>query len=42
MIQQINRLKSKQAADSKPEENAATTEDVLLLREIRDSLKNKG
>ncbi len=42
MIQQINRLKSKQAADSKPEEEEATTEDVLLLREIRDSLKNKS
>jgi large conductance mechanosensitive channel len=42
MIQQINRLKSKQAAVSKPEEEAATTEDVLLLREIRDSLKNKS
>jgi large conductance mechanosensitive channel len=42
MIQQINRLKSKQAADSTPEEVAATAEDVLLLREIRDSLKNKG
>ena len=42
MIQQINRLKSKQVPDSTPEEVAATPEDVLLLREIRDSLKSKG
>lgn len=42
MIQQINRLKSKQVPDSMPEEVAATPEDVLLLREIRDSLKSKG
>ena len=42
MIQQINRLKSKQVPDSTPEEVAATPEDVLLLREIRDSLKARG
>ena len=42
MIQQINRLKSKQVPDNTPKEVAATPEDVLLLREIRDSLKSKG
>lgn len=37
MIKQINRLKKdKQAADSAP---SPISEDVLLLREIRDSLK---
>lgn len=34
MVKQINRLKSEAAP--------ATPEDVLLLREIRDSLKNKN
>ncbi|HEX5127484.1 MAG TPA: large conductance mechanosensitive channel protein MscL [Rhodocyclaceae bacterium] len=36
MIKQINRLKRHHAATP-----AATPEDVLLLREIRDALKNK-
>jgi large conductance mechanosensitive channel len=36
MIQQINRLKKKE-----PEAVAATPEDIALLREIRDSLKQK-
>jgi large conductance mechanosensitive channel len=36
MIKQINRLKLKEAITPPP---AATPEDVLLLREIRDSLK---
>ena len=42
MIRQINRLTASQAkpvADAPP---PAPAEDVLLLREIRDSLKNKG
>lgn len=42
MIRQINRLTAAQAkpvADAPP---PAPAEDVLLLREIRDSLKNKG
>lgn len=42
MVRQINRLKFKQSADNAPEEAAAPPEDVLLLREIRDSLKSKG
>jgi large conductance mechanosensitive channel len=37
MIKQINRLKAQEAAA--PTEPPATPEDVLLLREIRDSLK---
>jgi large conductance mechanosensitive channel len=37
MVKQINRLK-KEAPAAEP---AATPEDVLLLREIRDQLKNK-
>ena len=37
MIKQINRLKKEAAAA--PAEPPATPEDVLLLREIRDSLK---
>ena len=42
MIRQMNRLTTSTA---EPEATAATPitpEDVLLLREIRDSLKNKG
>ena len=42
MIRQMNRMS---AANAEPEATAAapiTPEDVLLLREIRDSLKNKG
>jgi large conductance mechanosensitive channel len=37
MIKQINRLKRE--APAAPAEPAATPEDVILLREIRDSLK---
>jgi large conductance mechanosensitive channel len=36
MVKQINRLKRNQAAAPEP---AATPEDILLLREIRDNLK---
>ena len=42
MVRQINRMN---AAKTAPEARAAapiTPEDVLLLREIRDSLRNKG
>lgn len=38
MVKQINRLK-KEAPAAPPAEPAPTAEDVLLLREIRDSLK---
>ena len=37
MVKQINRLKREEAAP--PAEAPATPEDVILLREIRDSLK---
>ena len=37
VIKQINRLKTKE--EEKPAEPAAPPEDILLLREIRDSLK---
>ena len=39
MVKQINRLKRE--APAAPEAPAPTPEDVLLLREIRDSLRNK-
>jgi len=39
LIRAINRLKQQEA--QKPTEPPATPEDVLLLREIRDSLKNR-
>lgn len=45
MVRQINRLKSEKAtAPAIPATPApvATPEDVMLLREIRDSLKNKA
>ena len=38
MIRQINRLK-RQAPEAAPEAPAAPPEDIVLLREIRDSLK---
>ena len=38
MVKQINRLKRKQPAPTP----AATPEDIVLLREIRDSLKRKN
>ena len=37
MVEQLNRLRNEEPAA--PEEAPATPEDVLLLREIRDSLK---
>lgn len=42
MIRQINRLKKQNETQAAPEILPTTTEDVLLLREIRDSLKNKS
>ncbi len=41
MIRQMNKLVKEAPAEAAPPE-AITPEDVLLLREIRDSLKNKG
>ena len=41
MIRQMNRIAASAPAEAAPVE-AITPEDVLLLREIRDSLKNKG
>lgn len=40
MIRQINRMKSQPEAS--PAEPAPTPEDIALLREIRDSLKQRG
>jgi large conductance mechanosensitive channel len=42
MVRQINRLKISQKTEAAPEAAPITPEDVLLLREIRDSLKNKA
>lgn len=42
MIRQINRLKSAKAPAQAPAAEPITPEDVLLLREIRDSLRHKG
>ena len=42
MVRQINRLKTAEQPAAAPEAAPITPEDVLLLREIRDSLKNKG
>ncbi len=39
MVKQLNRLRTEEPAAAAPEEPPATPEDVLLLREIRDSLK---
>ena len=40
MIRQINRMKSQ--PEAAPAEPAPTPEDIALLREIRDSLKQRG
>ena len=42
MVRQINRLKASDTATGAPEAAPIPPEDVLLLREIRDSLKNKA
>jgi large conductance mechanosensitive channel len=39
MVKQINRLKKNAPVEAAPVAPAAPAEDVLLLREIRDSLK---
>ena len=42
MVRQMNRLLARQAEPAAPAAPAPTPEDIVLLREIRDSLKNKG
>lgn len=42
MVRQITRFKTTEPAEAAAESAPSITEDVLLLREIRDSLKNKG
>lgn len=42
MIRQMNRLTAAKTEPVAPAAAPITPEDVLLLREIRDSLKNKG
>ncbi len=42
MIRQMNKLVASKPAEAPPAAEAITPEDVLLLREIRDSLKNKA
>jgi len=42
MVRQMNRLLARQAAAPAPVAPAPTPEDIVLLREIRDSLKNKA
>jgi large conductance mechanosensitive channel len=42
MVRQINRLKASEPAPAAPEAASIPPEDVLLLREIRDSLKTKA
>lgn len=42
MIRQMNRLSAAQAPTEVPVAALVTPEDVLLLREIRDSLRHKG
>ena len=41
MIRHMNRLSATQSPDDTPAAAPVTPEDVLLLREIRDSLRNK-
>ena len=42
MVRQMNRLMHSAQAAAEPAAPAPTPEDIVLLREIRDSLKNKG
>ena len=42
MVRQMNRVMARHEAPAAPEAAAPTPEDIVLLREIRDSLKNKG
>lgn len=41
VVKQINRLKAKSPADCAPAAPAPTPEDIVLLREIRDSLRQR-
>ncbi len=42
MVRQMNRLMASKEAPAAPQAPAPTPEDIVLLREIRDSLRNKG
>jgi large conductance mechanosensitive channel len=42
MVRQMNRMTTKRNDPSPPAQAPTPTEDVLLLREIRDNLKAKG
>jgi large conductance mechanosensitive channel len=42
MVRQINRLKARQPVEATPAKSPEIPEDVILLREIRDSLKQKS
>ena len=42
MVRQMNRLMARNTPPPAPEAPAPTPEDIVLLREIRDSLKGKG
>jgi large conductance mechanosensitive channel len=42
MVRQMNRLMARNEPAPAPAAPAVTPEDIVLLREIRDSLKNKG
>ena len=42
MVRQMNRVMARKEAPQAPAAPAPTPEDIVLLREIRDSLKNKG
>ena len=42
MVRQMNRVMARKEAPQAPAAPAPTPEDIVLLREIRDSLKNKS
>lgn len=42
MVRQMNRLMARHQAPATPDTPPPTPEDIVLLREIRDSLRNKG
>ncbi len=42
MVRQMNRVMARKEAPQAPAAPAPTPEDIVLLREIRDSLKNRG
>ncbi len=42
MVRQMNRVMARNQAPQAPAAPAPTPEDIVLLREIRDSLRNKG